>query len=70
MSDSAWINQPVRFGIQNSNVVELYNHLVKDNKQLTYYDSGIGTYAKDSFSLSSISQTVNYTIDLAIAWLV
>ena len=33
---------------QNSNVVELYSRLIKDKKQLTYYNSGIGTYMKGS----------------------
>ena len=54
---------------QNTNVVELYKRLEKDDHQLTYYDSGIGTYVKEgSFSIRAISQWLDYTIDLAIAW--
>jgi uncharacterized protein (DUF2235 family) len=34
---------------QNTNVIELYSQLLKDKKQLTYYDSGIGTYATPSW---------------------
>jgi hypothetical protein len=56
--------------IQNTNVVELYTRLEKSDKQLTYYDSGIGTYVKGSKSLSYLWQVINYTIDMAIAWYV
>ena len=54
---------------QNTNVVELYKRLQKDDDQLTYYDSGIGTYVKEgSFTLSAIRQWFDFTIDMAIAW--
>ncbi|KAL0579476.1 hypothetical protein V5O48_002518 [Marasmius crinis-equi] len=33
-----------KFSSTNTNVVELYSRLQKDTTQLTYYDSGIGTY--------------------------
>ncbi|KAJ8094999.1 hypothetical protein PM082_010217 [Marasmius tenuissimus] len=33
-----------KFSSRNTNVVELYSRLQKDKDQLTYYDSGIGTY--------------------------
>lgn len=57
--------------IQNSNVVELYHLLVKDSKQITFYNSGIGTYARPSWrSLSYWQQVVGHTIDLMIAWCV
>ncbi|EIN03680.1 hypothetical protein PUNSTDRAFT_28594, partial [Punctularia strigosozonata HHB-11173 SS5] len=57
-----------QFGMKNTNVVELYSRLVKDGEQLAYYDSGIGTYAKERFSLHYVAQVVDHTIDLAIAW--
>lgn len=34
---------------KNSNVVEFYSLLEKDKDQRTWYDSGIGTYAKSSW---------------------
>ncbi|EED84912.1 predicted protein [Postia placenta Mad-698-R] len=34
-----------QFGSKNSNVVELYARIEKVDNQLTYYNSGIGTYA-------------------------
>jgi uncharacterized protein (DUF2235 family) len=54
--------------MQNTNVVELYSRLEKSDKQLTYYDSGIGTYVKESASLRYLRQVIDYTIDMAIAW--
>ena len=54
---------------QNTNVVELYKRLQKDETQLTYYDSGIGTYVKEgSVTSRAILQWLDYTIDMAIAW--
>ncbi|EIM79573.1 uncharacterized protein STEHIDRAFT_44268, partial [Stereum hirsutum FP-91666 SS1] len=58
-----------QFGVKNSNVVELYHLLVKDKRQITFYNSGIGTYAKPSWrSLSYWRQAIGHTIDLMIAW--
>ncbi|KAF8517074.1 hypothetical protein BU17DRAFT_50227 [Hysterangium stoloniferum] len=59
-----------QFGKKNTNVIELYSQLVKDDgTQLTYYNSGVGTYAKPSWkSWSYLKQVVNNKIDLAIAW--
>ena len=54
---------------QNTHIVELYSKLVKDKQQLTYYNSGIGTYASPSWrSLSYYKQALENKIDLAIAW--
>ena len=54
---------------QNTNVIELYNQLVKGDTQLTYYDSGIGTYAQPSWkSWNYWKQIIDNKIDLAIAW--
>jgi hypothetical protein len=41
---------------------------VNDENQLTYYDSGIGTYVKESFSLRHARQVFDHAIDMAIAW--
>ncbi|EJD54177.1 WD40 repeat-like protein [Auricularia subglabra TFB-10046 SS5] len=38
-----------QFSVKNTNVVELYSRLVKDDNQLTFYNSGIGTYAEPSW---------------------
>ncbi|KAF8603095.1 hypothetical protein BDV93DRAFT_494065 [Ceratobasidium sp. AG-I] len=42
-----------KFSEKNTNVVELYSHVVKNELQLTYYNSGIGTYAKPSITSPS-----------------
>ncbi|KAL0952458.1 hypothetical protein HGRIS_006726 [Hohenbuehelia grisea] len=58
-----------QFGEKNTNVVELYSRLEKSPEQLTYYDSGIGTYAKPSYaSFRYWKQMLNHTVDMAIAW--
>jgi len=55
--------------LQNTNVIELYNRIVKDKTQLTYYNSGIGTYARPSWrSFKYWKQVIDNNIDLAIAW--
>ncbi|KAI5991905.1 hypothetical protein EDD15DRAFT_2446701 [Pisolithus albus] len=60
-----------KFGTKNTNVIELYNLILKskDNKQQTWYNSGIGTYARPSWkSFSYYKQVIYHKIDLAIAW--
>ncbi|KAJ7476099.1 hypothetical protein FB451DRAFT_267004 [Mycena latifolia] len=61
-----------QFGIYNTHVLELHKHIRKDDpkkKQLSFYVSGIGTYAPPSFwSVSSWKQWMFNNIDLAIAW--
>ncbi|KAK7036456.1 hypothetical protein VNI00_011653 [Paramarasmius palmivorus] len=61
-----------QFGDKNSNVVELYSRLEKDDKlQRTFYNSGIGTYSTPSLkSWNYYKQVVGHKIDLAIAWCV
>ncbi|KAF7975880.1 hypothetical protein HWV62_8283 [Athelia sp. TMB] len=58
--------------MMNTNVIELYSHILKgedDDEQLTYYDSGIGTYARPSWrSFAYLKQVAANKIDLAIAW--
>ncbi|PPQ91264.1 hypothetical protein CVT25_006381 [Psilocybe cyanescens] len=56
-----------QFGLKNTNIVELYSHLVKDETQLTYYNSGIGTYVADSTSWSSLTQYISHQWDKAFA---
>ena len=61
--------RPALKTFQNTNVIELYSQLKNDHKQITYYDSGIGTYAKPSWkSWKYLKQVVDNKIDLAIAW--
>ncbi|KDR79626.1 hypothetical protein GALMADRAFT_63481 [Galerina marginata CBS 339.88] len=60
-----------QFGDKNTNVVELYSKIekTKDSNQLTYYNSGIGTYAKPSWkSVKYLLQVIDNSVDLAIAW--
>ncbi|KAK7060127.1 hypothetical protein VNI00_000891 [Paramarasmius palmivorus] len=59
-----------QFSDKNTNVVELYSRLEKrDHLQVTFYNSGIGTYASPSWkSLTYYRQVISHKIDLAIAW--
>uniref|UniRef100_A0A0W0F4B2 Putative WD40 repeat-like protein n=1 Tax=Moniliophthora roreri TaxID=221103 RepID=A0A0W0F4B2_MONRR len=58
-----------QFGAKNTNVVELYSRIPKNEHQLTFYNSGIGTYARPSWkSLSYYKQVIGHKLDLAIAW--
>ncbi|EGO02361.1 hypothetical protein SERLA73DRAFT_49835, partial [Serpula lacrymans var. lacrymans S7.3] len=60
-----------QFGERNTNVIELYSQVEKGKgcRQLTYYNSGIGTYAQPSWkSLGYWRQVIDHKIDLAIAW--
>ena len=58
---------------KNTNVIELYNLIskeVEDNQQ-TWYNSGIGTYARPSWkSFNFYKQVLYHKIDLGIAWCV
>ena len=51
--------------IQNSNIVELYSKIIKDDDQLTYYNSGVGTYA--THGILSHTRWVSNILDQAIA---
>ncbi|EGN94934.1 hypothetical protein SERLA73DRAFT_95550, partial [Serpula lacrymans var. lacrymans S7.3] len=60
-----------QYGAKNTNVIELYSQVLKgqDDNQLTYYNSGIGTYAESSWkSLRYWAQIIDNKVDLAIAW--
>ncbi|EMD32007.1 hypothetical protein CERSUDRAFT_99715 [Gelatoporia subvermispora B] len=67
-----------QFGSKNTNVIELYRLVKKPSDddsdtdsfvQLTYYNSGIGTYAKPSWKSGHYrKQVIDHKIDLAIAW--
>ncbi|CAA7270820.1 unnamed protein product [Cyclocybe aegerita] len=59
-----------QFGDMNTNVIELYNLILKGSKerQLTWYNSGIGTYARPSWrSPNYYKQVLYHKIDLVIA---
>lgn len=57
--------------MKNTNVIELYHLLDKDDDQLTFYNSGIGTYATPSWkSWDYWKQQIGHKLDLAIAWCV
>jgi hypothetical protein len=52
-------------------VLELYGLIEKspEANQKTWYNSGIGTYAKPSWkSLKYYKETIYHKIDMAIAW--
>ena len=49
---------------------QLYSRLVADETQLTYYDSGIGTYVAESNPITRVIQWVENTLDMAFAMLV
>jgi uncharacterized protein (DUF2235 family) len=56
---------------KNTNVIELYDMLVKgdDTIQMTWYNSGVGTYARPSWrSLQYYIQIIYHIIDMMIAW--
>ncbi|KIM35805.1 hypothetical protein M413DRAFT_32263 [Hebeloma cylindrosporum] len=60
-----------QFGDKNTNVIELYNLILKEDehRQRTWYNSGIGTYARPSWkSFAFYQQLISHKIDLAIAW--
>lgn len=56
---------------QNTNVIELYSRLASNEEQLSYYNSGVGTYAQPSWrSWNYLTQVIDSKIDSAIAWYV
>ncbi|KAG2111057.1 hypothetical protein BD769DRAFT_1347886 [Suillus cothurnatus] len=54
-----------KYGDKNTNIVELYSEMVKNREQLTYYNSGVGTYAKGHTHWMKQASTV---FDLAFAF--
>ncbi|KIP01203.1 hypothetical protein PHLGIDRAFT_38869, partial [Phlebiopsis gigantea 11061_1 CR5-6] len=56
-----------QFSENNTHVVELYSRLVADETQLTYYNSGIGTYVAESNPFVRGMQWIENTLDMAIA---
>ncbi|EJD39377.1 WD40 repeat-like protein [Auricularia subglabra TFB-10046 SS5] len=57
-----------QYGDMNTNVVELYSRLEKNDNQLTFYNSGIGTYATPSWkSWGYYRQVISNKLDLAFA---
>jgi len=54
---------------KNTNVIELYSLIDVWANQETWYNSGIGTYARPSWkSLKHYKKVLWHKIDLAIAW--
>ncbi|CAE6418109.1 unnamed protein product [Rhizoctonia solani] len=57
-----------KFSDKNTNVVELYECLKKDDLQKTFYSSGIGTFAKPSWGwAASLKERRISLLDLAVA---
>ncbi|EIN07573.1 hypothetical protein PUNSTDRAFT_69720 [Punctularia strigosozonata HHB-11173 SS5] len=57
-----------QFGTITTNVIELYSRLHKDEAQLTYYNSGIGTYAKKKTNpVGRWKQAVGSFMDITVA---
>ncbi|KAF9228170.1 hypothetical protein BS17DRAFT_325263 [Gyrodon lividus] len=52
-----------QFGTKNTNIVELYSHIVKNDMQLTYYSSGLGAFAK--IAGASLGHRVSNEVDMA-----
>lgn len=67
-SGSAYVALAYRRHKQNTNVIENYFRLVKNDEQWTYYNSGIGTFAWPSYkSMGYAYQLVLNKLDLAFA---
>ena len=56
--------------LQNTHVVELYSRLEKNDEQLTYYDSGIGTFVAHSNWIGLLIQMIIHIWDMMVAWCV
>ncbi|KAE9384653.1 WD40 repeat-like protein [Gymnopus androsaceus JB14] len=63
-----------KFGTKNTNIVELYSRLIKNDQQgdeieqRTFYNSGIGTYAEPSWKSPGYwKQVIAHYLDLAFA---
>ncbi|KAJ8094955.1 hypothetical protein PM082_010171 [Marasmius tenuissimus] len=57
-----------KFSSRNTNVVELYSRLQKDENQLTYYDSGIGTYPVPNHKgMNYYLGLIGHRLDLMVA---
>ncbi|QRW11150.1 WD40 repeat protein [Ceratobasidium sp. AG-Ba] len=58
-----------KFSQKSTNVVELFGHVEKNDAQLTYYNSGVGTYARPSWrGLSEVKKIIGKGLDLVVAW--
>ncbi|KAG1750351.1 uncharacterized protein EDB91DRAFT_1217017 [Suillus paluster] len=57
-----------KFGDKNTNIVELYSKIIKTDTQLTYYNSGVGTYSRPyGLTHTRVVEHVSSILDLAIA---
>ncbi|KAL0957193.1 hypothetical protein HGRIS_003285 [Hohenbuehelia grisea] len=60
-----------QFSVKNTNIVELYGSLDKSKSQRTYYNTGIGTYAKPTWwSPKYLWQLTDNMIDMMFTWYV
>ncbi|KXN83389.1 hypothetical protein AN958_01526 [Leucoagaricus sp. SymC.cos] len=59
-----------QFDADNSNIVQLVSLLKKNdrNKQMVYYQAGIGTYTSSKLAASSFMTSIQKTLDEMIAW--
>ena len=53
-----------QFGLHNTNVVKLYQILVKDDRQIVYYDPGVGTFSRPGYK-TGIGRTLSKGLGLA-----
>ncbi|KAF8662081.1 hypothetical protein AX16_001191 [Volvariella volvacea WC 439] len=58
-----------QFDADNSNIVQLFSMLKKDNRslQMVYYQAGIGTYTSPQFA-TPLASKVSKSLDEAVAW--
>ncbi|KDR83174.1 hypothetical protein GALMADRAFT_56796 [Galerina marginata CBS 339.88] len=58
-----------QFDADNSNIVELFSMLKKDDpsKQLVYYQAGIGTYTTPQIATPGATK-ISQSLDMAVAW--
>jgi uncharacterized protein (DUF2235 family) len=58
-----------QFDSDNSNIVELFSMLKKDDpdKQLVYYQAGIGTYTSPEIA-TPLASSISKTLDMMVAW--
>ncbi|KAI6037808.1 hypothetical protein EDC04DRAFT_2090344 [Pisolithus marmoratus] len=56
-----------RFGVKNTNIIELFNQLEKSDEQLPYYSDGIGVTPGISGHYG-LARQISDIMDIAIAW--
>ncbi|KAG2137498.1 hypothetical protein DEU56DRAFT_736745 [Suillus clintonianus] len=57
-----------KYGDKNTNIVELYSQIIKNDTQLTYYNSGVGTFSRPyGLAHKHMAEHFSSILDLAIA---